>query len=66
MTSLAIDSFGGDVTLRAGQEALWLDRATPTVVKRHGCRYRADIVSTAGTSRHFCGNHIVVRLPLQA
>ena len=65
LTSLAIDSFNGEVLIRTSSATANFARARRSVQERYQCRYRVGVVETPSMGKYFSGNHVVVRLPLQ-
>ena len=65
LTSLAVDSFNGEVLIRTSSATANFSRAARGVQERHQCRYRVAVVETPAMGEYFSGNHVVVRLPLQ-
>ncbi|HEU4461801.1 MAG TPA: hypothetical protein VFR75_04330 [Solirubrobacterales bacterium] len=64
LTSLAIDSFGGEVLLRTDSLYANFKRAPRELQEQHRCRYRVGVVQNPAMGSYLRGNHLVVRLPL--
>lgn len=64
LTSTAVNSFGGEVLVRAGDAFVNIKRAPKGVQEEHACHYRAGIVRNPAMAQYFRGNHVVIRLPL--
>jgi len=66
LTSLAVDSFGGEVLIRSGGAYANITRAPRSLQEKAGCHYRVGLVAAPEMGEYFTGNYIVARLPLIA